>query len=485
MEWAKKPSIEYQRHQSRFGLAQSFLIPTFAEKMTMDTFELFNLIKPLSKAVNELGLVKPTPIQQESYKVILSGKDVVGIAQTGTGKTFAYSLPILQQFKFLKQDHPRVLILVPTRELVIQTVDEIKKLAKYMHTRILGVYGGTNINTQKIAVAEGCDILVATPGRLYDLALTRVLQLKGIKQLVIDEVDVMLDLGFRFQLTNILEFLPERRQNTMFSATMTEEVDSLINDFFISPAKISIAVSGTPLDNIAQSCYEAPNFYTKINLLIHLLSDRTTFQKVLVFVASKKKADMVFETLEEIFGEEIRVIHSNKSQNYRIRSVEQFDAGQNRVLVTTDVMARGLDLDKISHVINFDVPTYPENYMHRIGRTGRAEEEGKTILLYTPRELKFKNAIEDLMDYQIPQLEFPASVEISKELTAEERPKQVEINSIHKAKKLEPRGAAFHEKKEKNKKTNQGGTYKRELAKKYKKPKTRGDKRISSKKGKR
>jgi len=368
---------------------------------------------------------------------------------------------------------------------VIQTVDEIKKLAKYMHTRILGVYGGTNINTQKIAVAEGCDILVATPGRLYDLALTRVLQLKGIKQLVIDEVDVMLDLGFRFQLTNILEFLPERRQNTMFSATMTEEVDSLINDFFISPAKISIAVSGTPLDNIAQSCYEAPNFYTKINLLIHLLSDRTTFQKVLVFVASKKKADMVFETLEEIFGEEIRVIHSNKSQNYRIRSVEQFDAGQNRVLVTTDVMARGLDLDKISHVINFDVPTYPENYMHRIGRTGRAEEEGKTILLYTPRELKFKNAIEDLMDYQIPQLELPASVEISKELTAEERPKQVEINSIHKAKKLEPRGAAFHEKKEKNKKTNQGGTYKRELAKKYKKPKTRGDKRISSKKGKR
>ena len=317
--------------------------------------------------MNELGLVKPTPIQQESYKVILSGKDVVGIAQTGTGKTFAYSLPILQQFKFLKQDHPRVLILVPTRELVIQTVDEIKKLAKYMHTRILGVYGGTNINTQKIAVAEGCDILVATPGRLYDLALTRVLQLKGIKQLVIDEVDVMLDLGFRFQLTNILEFLPERRQNTMFSATMTEEVDSLINDFFISPAKISIAVSGTPLDNIAQSCYEAPNFYTKINLLIHLLSDRTTFQKVLVFVASKKKADMVFETLEEIFGEEIRVIHSNKSQNYRIRSVEQFDAGQNRVLVTTDVMARGLDLDKISHVINFDVPTYPDNFMHRIG----------------------------------------------------------------------------------------------------------------------
>ncbi|NOR87925.1 MAG: DEAD/DEAH box helicase, partial [Bacteroidales bacterium] len=301
-------------------------------------------------------------------------------------------------------------------------------------------------------------------------------QLKGIKKLIIDEVDVMLDLGFRFQLTNILEFLPERRQNIMFSATMTEEVDVLINDFFVTPVKVSIAVSGTRLENIAQQCYEAPNFYTKINLLAHLLADKDVFSKVLVFASSKKNADKVFEALEEIYGEEVRVIHSNKSQNYRFRSVEQFDEGLNRVLVATDIMARGLDLEEITHVINFDTPTYPENYMHRIGRTGRAEKEGKTILLFTPKEIKFKEAIENLMNYSIPQEKFPKSVEISRELTAEERPKEVEINSAHRHKIAAPTGAAFHEKSEKNKQTNQGGKYKREIEKKYKKPRTRGDK---------
>jgi len=448
----------------------------------MITFKDFDLQKHLFNAIDELGFSIPTPIQLETYSVVRSGKDVVGIAQTGTGKTFAYSIPILQDFKFSKQDNPRILMLVPTRELVLQVVDELKKLTKYMDVRILGLYGGANINTQKKAVVLGTDIIVATPGRLYDLALTRVLQLKGIKKLVIDEVDVMLDLGFRYQLTNILEFLPERRQNIMYSATMTEEVDALIDDFFVAPAKISIAVSGTPLDNIAQKTYAVPNHYTKIHLLIHLLKRKEKFTKVLVFVSSKKKADEVFTALEEVYGEEIRVIHSNKSQNYRIRSVEEFDEGINRVLVSTDVMARGLDLEKISHVINFDTPIYPENYMHRIGRTGRAEQEGKSILLYTPKEEKAKQAIEALMDYTIPLAEIPSGVEISTQLTADERPKHLEINTIHKPKITEASGAAFHEKKEKNMKTNQGGKYKREIAKKYKKAKTRGDKKMNARK---
>ncbi len=448
----------------------------------MITFEDLIENKHIRHAISDLGFSIPTPIQRETFSVIRSGKDVVGIAQTGTGKTFAYSIPILQDFKFSKQDHPRVLILVPTRELVLQVADELKKLTEYMNVRILGLYGGTNINTQKQAVAKGTDIIVATPGRLYDIALTKVLQLKGIKKLVIDEVDVMLDLGFRYQLTNILEFLPERRQNIMFSATMTEEVDGLIDDFFLSPEKISIAVSGTPLDNIAQKTYAVPNFYTKINLLIHLLKKKDKFVKVLVFALSKKNADIVFEALEEVYGEEVRVIHSNKSQNYRIRSVEEFDEGINRILVSTDVMARGLDLDKISHVINFDTPKYPENYMHRIGRTGRAEQEGKSILLYTPKEEKAKQAIENLMDYKIPLVDIPPSVEVSRELTFEERPKHLEINTAHKPKITEASGAAFHEKKEKNKKTNQGGKYKREIVKKYKKPKTRGDKKMNARK---
>ncbi len=440
----------------------------------MSTFENLNLSKQLQNAIDELGFDRPTPIQTEACPVILSGKDVVGIAQTGTGKTFAYLLPILKEFKFSKQINPRVLILVPTRELVLQVVEQIESLTTYLNIRALGIYGGTNINTQKQSVAQGTDILVATPGRLYDLVLDGPLQLKAVKKLVIDEVDVMLDLGFRFQLTNIFDLLPERRQNIMFSATMTDEIDVLIDDFFTAPEKISIAVSGTPLNNIAQYCYQVPNFYTKVNLLAHLLKDRNEYSKALVFVSNKKNADRLFDALNTRFGSEICVIHSNKSQNYRIRSIQQFDEGANRILVTTDVMARGLDLEQISHVINFDTPNYPENYMHRIGRTGRAEKQGKTILFYTEKEEAAKDAIESLMDYKIPLVDFPPEVEISKELIPEELPKGIEA-SINRKSITKPPGQAFHEKKEKNKKTNQGGSYLRK-AKKHKNPRRKGDK---------
>lgn len=450
----------------------------------MSTFEDLNLSKPLNQAIADMGFARPTPIQTAAYPVILSGKDVVGIAQTGTGKTLAYLLAILKDLKYSNQVNPRVLVLVPTRELVLQVVEQVEEIAKYMNVRAMGVYGGTNINTQKEVVAAGMDILVATPGRLYDLVLSRAIQLKEVKKLVIDEVDVMLDLGFRFQLINIMELLPERRQNIMFSATMTDEVDAMIDDFFVAPVKISIALSGTPLENIAQECYPVRNFYTKVNLLIHLLRDKEVYQKVIVFVSNKKSADRLFEALEPIFGEESCIIHSNKSQNYRIRSVRQFEEGKNRILVATDVMARGLDLENVSHVVNFDTPNFPENYMHRIGRTGRAEKEGHAILFYTEKEAPYREAIEALMGYEVPELEFPEEVEISQELAPEERPKKKEINSGHKVVALAGPGAAFHEKKEKNRKINLGGSYKRQ-GKKYKKPQTRGDKNQPAKKKRR
>jgi len=440
----------------------------------MNSFEDFNLKKQLNYAIEDLGFKEPTPIQKAAFPVVLSGKDIVGIAQTGTGKTMAYMLPLLHELTFSKQIHPRVLVLVPTRELVIQVVENIKSYAKYINVRVLGVYGGTNMNTQKQFCAQGTDILVATPGRLYDLALCKAVKLKEIKKLVIDEVDVMLDLGFRFQLTNIFELLPVKRQNIMFSATMTTDVDALIDDFFTVPEKVSIAVSGTPLENIAQSGYAVPNFYTKVNLLIRLLKDKDTFQKVLVFVSNKKSADVVFESIEAMFSNEVCVIHSNKTQNYRMRSIRQFDEGKNRILVTTDVMARGLDLDKITHVINFDTPNYPENYMHRIGRTGRAAHQGNSILMFTEKETSDKEAIEALMDYEIPMMQIPATVEISEELRPEERPRVLEADNPDQT-TLESQGS-FHEKSEKNKKTNQGGSYQRIIAKKYSKPKTRGDK---------
>ena len=441
------------------------------------TFRDLNLNTPLYNALDDLGLTTPTPIQEQSFNVISSGADMIGIAQTGTGKTLAFLLPILKNLKFSKQENPRVLILVPTRELVVQITEELEKITKYINVRILGVYGGTNINTQKQAIAQGLDILVATPGRFYDLALSRVLQLKSIQKLVIDEVDVMLDLGFRHQLINIFDILPERRQNIMFSATMTHDVDALINTFFVNPKRISVAASGTPLDNILQQRYNVPNFYTKVNLLTHLLNDKDTFNKVLIFVAFKRMADRLFEALETTFNNECCVIHSNKTQNYRLRSIEQFRKGTNRILIATDVMARGLDIDNISHVINFDTPDYPENYMHRIGRTGRAEKEGITLLFSTEKEQKGLQLIEDLMQMQIPLIDFPKVVEVSTELIEEERPKIIEHHNPTKRKFDEDApGPAFHEKSEKNKKENLGGSYKFKIAAKYKKPKTRGDK---------
>ena len=443
----------------------------------MSTFQDLNLNTPLYNALDDLGFTTPTPIQAEAFNVVASGKDMVGIAQTGTGKTFAYMLPILKNLKFSKQENPRVLILVPTRELVVQVVDEIEKLSKYINNRVLGVYGGTNINTQKQAIAQGIDILVATPGRMYDLALTRVLQLKSIQKLVIDEVDVMLDLGFRHQLINIFDILPEKRQNIMFSATMTQDVSELINDFFTNPERVSIAVSGTPLDNIAQTKYTVPNFYTKLNLLKHLLQDTETYNKVLIFVAYKKMADRLFEALDQEFHEELCVIHSNKTQNYRLRSIEQFREGVNRILVATDVMARGLDIDNVSHVINFDTPDFAENYMHRIGRTGRAEREGQSIIFSTEKEQEALQNIESLMQMEIPLLPIPDEVQISDELIEEERPQIKERNNPNKRLKDEDApGPAFHEKSAKNSKENLGGSYKFKIAAKYKKPKTRGDK---------
>ncbi|MGO4911226.1 DEAD/DEAH box helicase [Leeuwenhoekiella sp. W20_SRS_FM14] len=440
----------------------------------MQSFEDFKINKQLRYAIEDLGFTQPTPIQQEAFSVVRSGRDVVGIAQTGTGKTFAYMLPILEGLKFSKQVNPRVLIMVPTRELVIQVVEQIESYGKYSSIRVLGIYGGANINIQRQEVAQGCDIVVATPGRLYDLVVSRNLELKSVKQLIIDEVDVMLDLGFRYQLVNIFDLMPPRRQNIMFSATMTDEVDELMDTFFTAPERIQVALSGTPLESIEQRYYELPNFYTKANLLIKLLKDKQEYSKNLVFVSNKKHADRLYTVLHEVYGSEVGVIHANKTQNYRINAIGQFDAGSYRILVTTDVMARGLDLDQVTHVFNMDVPRFPENYMHRIGRTGRAGETGKSILMGTPSELEKLEEIEALMGMKINRFELPEDLEISIRLLPEEEPEYVEINNP--AKRNDERGASFHEKSEKNKKVNQGGSYRREIAKKYKKPKTRGDK---------
>lgn len=416
------------------------------------TFDELNINKPLLNALNDLGYFHPTPIQKAAFSTIMSGRDVVGVAQTGTGKTFAFLLPIIRQHKFTKEKAPRTLIVVPTRELVVQMVKEIEKLTTYINLRVGGVYGGTNMNTQKIIVLEGLDILVGTPGRLLDLAYTGMLKLRNIKKLVIDEVDEMLNLGFRPQLKNILDLLPNRRQNLLFSATLSEEVTQLVKDFFENPKKIEVARHGTPLAQIVQSLYEVPNFYTKANLLRHLLNTDATLIKVLIFVDTKKNADRLFEYLGNDFKDILGIIHSNKSQNYRLNTVEQFHNGTYRALISTDIMARGLDISDVSHVINIDTPSEPTNYIHRIGRTGRADKAGQAITFTTAAEKESQLAIEDLMQMEIPILPLPSEVVISTELIPDERIEPAQKNYLP-APKMDSKGA-FHDKKQKNKKVN-------------------------------
>jgi ATP-dependent RNA helicase RhlE len=407
----------------------------------------------------------------------MSGRDVCGIAQTGTGKTFAYLLPCLRQLTFSKTRTPQLLIIVPTRELVAQVVQSVKELTPYMTLQVVGVYGGVNINTQRTEVEQGLDILVATPGRLYDLALSGSLRLNGIKKLVIDEVDEMLNLGFRTQLKNILDLLPAKRQNLMFSATITEEVETLMDTYFNNPERVEAAPTGTPVENIDQKAYEVPNFYTKVNLLELLLSRDLTMTKVLIFVATKHLADQLYEQLAEKFPGITGVIHSNKDQNYRFNTVNKFKSGEYHFVIATDIIARGLDVAEVSHVINFDTPEVPENYIHRIGRTGRADQKGIAISFITEKEKGYQAAIENLMNYKIPITPLPEDLVISDTLTEDEKPKPYSKIIPLNIPKPEFAGGAFHEKSEKNKKVNTIVRHADRMQKKYGKPKTRGSKK--------
>ena len=424
----------------------------------MSTFLDFDLPKSLQKAIDELGFTAPTPIQIKSMPVILSGRDMMGIAQTGTGKTFAYLLPILKHWKFQNTHTPRVLILVPTRELVVQVAEEVVKLTQYMSVRTLGVYGGVNINTQKTAVYQGVDILVGTPGRVMDLALDNVIRFDEIQKLVIDEFDEMLNLGFRFQVTSILTMLKSKRQNILFSATMTDEVDDMLDEYFDFPVEVSLAPSGTPLEKIMQIGYKVPNFLTKLNLLKALLHSDESMSRLLIFINNKKTADLVSVALEEEFPDQFGLIHSNKSQNYRLNTMAAFQAGEIRGIVTTDVMARGLDISNITHVVNMEFPEVPEQYVHRIGRTGRADKTGTAVSFVSPREEEIQIEAEILMEKEIEFLPLP-DIEIEEKILEFEKEKR-KMKMLLKRPKKEG-GEAFHEKKDKNKKVNLGGPGKR------------------------
>ena len=435
------------------------------------TFRDLNLKKPLWNALDDLGYQTPTTIQSTGFNVMMSGADTIGIAQTGTGKTLAYLLPCLCMWKFSKDPHPQILILVPTRELVAQVVSEVEKLTSFMNVAVGGVYGGTNMNTQAAMVLQGLDILVGTPGRVLDLAKSGSLQLKHIKKVVIDEVDETLSLGFRPQLLHIFEFLPTKKQFMVFSATLSEEVSVFLEDYLISPVRVEAARAGSTLDKIDQSGYHVPNFLSKIILLEHLLDQMPTEAKVLVFVSSRALADLVFEKLEPNFAEVLGIIHSNKAQNFRFDTVQAFQAGDTRILIATDLIARGIDVTDVSHVINFDIPESTENYIHRIGRTGRADKNGIAITFITEKDQRMLDSIEALTQKEIPLIAIPTDLEWSTELLEFEKPKVEVPGKMLKLPKRDNVGASFHEKKAKNKKVNVRYDHKKAMQEKYGKPK--------------
>jgi len=441
------------------------------------TFKDLNLKKQLLNALDDLHYTTPTTIQHKVFSVVMSGADVCGIAQTGTGKTLAYLLPLLNQWKYSKEKDPQILIMVPTRELVTQVVETVKKLSAYLSLVVKGVYGGTNINTQRLELQDGCDVLVATPGRLFDLAVTGAFKVKSIKKLVIDEVDEMLNLGFRTQIINVIDLLPPKHQTLLFSATLIEEVEALMVDFFNDPQRIEAAPAGTPVQNIEQTAYYVPNFYTKVNLLRLLLVEDASMTKVLVFAATKKLADELYEELESEFSGVLGVIHSNKEQNHRFNTVKQFKEGVYKAIIATDIVARGIDIAEVTHVINFDLPPLPEQYIHRIGRTGRADKKGIAISMITEKEKPLQEAIESLMHVKIGEVPLPENLEIATRLTEDEIPKVYMKEVQVKIPKKEERGPAFHEKSAKNKKVNVRRNHKDEMRKKYGKPKKRAKKR--------
>jgi ATP-dependent RNA helicase RhlE len=416
---------------------------------TPATFADFKINKQLLNAVAEAGFTEPTPVQLQTIPLLLAGHDVLGIAQTGTGKTAAFGLPLLMKVKYAQGEHPRALILAPTRELAIQLEKHLKVLAVNTDIRIFAIYGGLGPKTQIETIKAGIDVLVATPGRLMEIYLKGDLVLKSLQTLVLDEADKMMDMGFMPQIRRILEIIPRKRQNVLFSATMPERVAILSEEFLEFPVRVEVTPPAQTAQTITQSLYEVPNLATKINLLEYLLHrDAAEMTRVLFFTRTKDNADQVAAFLKRKAPVgEVRVIHGNKGQNARMNSMDAFKEGNVRYLVATDVAARGIDVPQVSHVVNFDVPLIYDDYVHRIGRTGRARHAGAAITFADPTERQHMERIAELINQEIPLLPIPDEVATTNTPFVE---KQVQNRALDEQRRREDPDfqGAFHEKKE-------------------------------------
>jgi ATP-dependent RNA helicase RhlE len=369
------------------------------------SFAVLGLEPELLRAVAEKGYTTPTPIQSQAIPAILAGRDVLGGAQTGTGKTAAFILPILQKLRASSGRTPRALVLTPTRELAAQVAESARTYGKYVGLRTLVAIGGVNINPQITALRAGCDVLVATPGRLLDLAEQRAVDLSHVQCFVLDEADRMLDMGFIPAIRRVLKLLPAVRQNLMFSATYSEDMRELANRFLRNPQEIEVAPRNAAADRVEQQVYRVPKEH-KRHLLAHLIAEGNWHQ-VLVFTRTKHGANRLAQQLESS-GIRTAAIHGNKSQGARVRALADFKANKVTALVATEVAARGLDIKELPHVVNYELPNVPEDYVHRIGRTARAGGAGNATSLVSPDESPLLRDIERLLRKSLPVMALPA-----------------------------------------------------------------------------
>lgn len=370
-------------------------------------FQHLKLIDPLLRAVSEAGYSEPTPIQAQAIPHVLTGQDLIGCAQTGTGKTAAFVLPILQRLnKRSSSDRKRpirALIVTPTRELASQIADNIATYGRHLSLKHTVIFGGVNQNPQVDKLRRGIDILVATPGRLLDLMNQGHIRLNQIEIFVLDEADRMLDMGFIHDMRRIIKVLPKERQTLLFSATMPQAIQNLANQILKSPRMVEVTPQSTTVEKIDQSLFFVGK-KQKTDLLIHILSEDESISRVLVFTRTKHGANRLIKKLDQS-GISAEAIHGNKSQSARERALETFKQGRTRVLVATDIASRGIDVDDVTHVINFDLPSEPESYVHRIGRTARAGASGVAYSFCDGEERKYLTRIERLIKQRIPIIE--------------------------------------------------------------------------------
>jgi ATP-dependent RNA helicase RhlE len=406
----------------------------------------FKLNKQLLDAVADAGYNVPTEIQQKCIPLIAGGQQVIGIAQTGTGKTAAYMLPVLLKLRYAQGTDVRALILVPTKELVIQVAEQARVFAKHTDLRVVEIYGGVGPKTQIEKIQNGLDLLIATPGRFLELYQRNELLVKQIKTLVLDEADKMMDMGFMPQLRKIFEVIPPKRQNLLFSATFPQKVERLAQEFLDFPVRVEVTPQATVAVEVEQVLYHIPNALTKINFLEHLLTKSDDLNRVMIFTRTKGVADNVSKFLDRKKLGPVRVVHSNKGQNSRINAVNEFKEGKLRILVSTDVASRGIDVTNVSHVINFDVPIVYEDYVHRTGRTGRAFQKGKAITLVTDAEKYHIDKIEKIIREKIPVKKLPKEIVIEPTPIEEAQAMAREIDRQKRYEDPEFKGA-FHVKK--------------------------------------